>query len=335
MSLDIIDAADEIGKCQKMLDRVLQRAGEFRRSNIGHRGVNQDMNMYWLPEEKFWWAYQKAEDKTPRHWNAFGLDEPFPTSKNLNIACEINFPLSKGNWHVAGAFAKDESGEVYIVHSGKIGGGRKEIGKKLFMSHFAGSQQWIDVRRNRKIKKVVVVSPLDDVTLVQNLAHFVVEVRRIKGLASKEKRVKGGRPTSSGSGKYSREFGDERKPYSTSREIRAKVEHGKIVHSLHNLAASKGITVWNNQQTDLFLQKNKTAIVEVKTRNDTQSRYTAIGQLLYHYHNNDMTLVAVFPSLENDFKKVLKRLGIVAVAWSKHGNEYKFDRHLNTILEEL
>ena len=333
MHLSVIDNSDEIKRCQDELAGRLHQAGELKRGNYGHQGHSQDMDMYWLPEDKFWWGYQMAEGS--RHWNAFGFAESFSDSKSFDITCEINFPLSKGTWCVAGAFARDENGETYIVHSGKIGGGRKGIGRGLFMEHFAGSQQWVVVERNGKSKEVVVVSSLDDDSLIQNLAHFVKEVYRIKKLPNEKKPPGGGLTPPSRSSGFRGEFEGGRKSYSADKEIRARVEHGKIVRSLHSLAVSMEIEAWNNQQTDLFLRRKTIAMVEVKASSDSQSRYTAIGQLLYHSRNDGTTLIAVFPSFEDRFRKVLKRLGIVGVTWFKSGHEYKFDRELDKILKRL
>ena len=228
-----------------------------------------------------------------------------------------------------GALAKDESGEVYVVHSGRIGGGRKGVGRGLFVEHFAGSRQWAGVERNGKRKDVVVVSALDDDSLVQNLAHFAGEVRRIKGLAGR------GKPAPAPPGAYSREFSGYRKPYSTKGEIRAGVEHGRIVHGLHDLAAGMGIQAWNNRPTDLLLRRKATAMLEVKTGDDRYSRYTAIGQLLYHSKSEDDVLVAVFPSIDGSFRRVLGRLGIVGVTWHRSGSAYGFGRELHETLRQL
>ena len=286
--------------------------------------------MYWFPDEGFWWDYSKLEDESsPRHWNAFGLDEPAGDSTSLSIACEINFPLSDGTWSVAGAFAEDEHGEVYIVHSGKIGGGREGVGRSAFVEHYTSFWEWVagdPLERNGEPKDVV-VSALDDDSLVSNLAHFVKEVHRIKELA-----VSGESPKPPNG--YDREFGGLRRPYSVKSEIRANVEHDRIVHSLYELAKKAELDVWNNQKTDLLLRGRGIALVEVKTGDDPYSRYTAIGQLLYHSKNNN-ALIAVFPSIESSFKKTLKRLGIEGVTWRRDGNGYVFDPRLPSMLTRL
>ena len=330
MRLRVIDDEGRITEYQDMLAGRLLDAGELRRGRWGHQGGSGGDKMHWFPDDRFWWGYQRlVKGTTPRHWNAFGLTEPVGGSTSHSIACEINVPLSNGTWHVAGAFVEDDDGEVYVVHSGKICGGRKGIGRNAFVSNFAYTQQWVHAERNGKPKDVVVVSAFDDVSLIQNLAHFVREVYRIKELAHPAQTPP---PLP---GVYGREFGGYRNPYSVKTEIRAKVEHGKIVHSMRDLAADMGLDVRNNLQTDLILRRKNTAMVEVKTDDAPYSRYTAIGQLLYHSESDDDVLVAVFPSIDAPFKKALKRRGIVGATWRRDRNTYRFGPELHRMLERL
>ena len=327
--LHVIDDKDNILRYQHDLASRLYGAGERKRGKCRFQGGVKEIDVCWFPEEKFWWGYQITGSSERRHWNAFGFAESFNDSKTLDITCEINFSLSGGTGRVDGAFAMDESDEVYIVHSGRIGDDRKEAGRQLFIEHFAGSRQWVDVELNNKSRKMVVVSALDDDLLIQNLAYFSREVRRIKKLTVKGKRTPPPRNV------YRKEFAGYRKPYSTKGKTQANVEHGKIVHSLHDKAMSMEIEVSNTQSTDLFLRKNTTAMVEVKTDDNTSSKYKAIGQLLYHSKNDNSVLIAIFPSIDGKFEAVLKRLGIIGVTCHKSGSTYEFDRKLDKVLKRL
>lgn len=330
MRLHVIDDEDRITKYQDMLADRLRRVGEIRERIWGHRGGSGGDKMHWFQNDGFWWGYQRLEEcPNPRHWNAFGLTKPVGGLASHSITCEINIPLSSGTWSVAGAFVEDDSGEVYVTHSGKIGGGQERVGRSTFVANFAYTQQWVCAERNGKPKDVVVVSALDDALLIQNLAHFAKEVYRIKETV----RLKQTLPPPPGA--YGREFGGYRKPYSVKTEIRARVEHGKIIHSMRDLATGMGLDVWNSQQTDLLLRKKNIAMVEVKTDDTRYSRYTAIGQLLYNSESDDNVLIAVFPSIDAPFKKVLKKLGIVGTTWHRDRNTYRFGPELHKTLERL
>ena len=180
--LHVLIEESEISECQEKLSRKLRAAGEPKKINAGYRGGSNDIDAYWFSKYNFWWGYDKLQDSAiPRHWNAFGylessseLDDP----GSRIITCEINSPLSKNDWRVTGAFVKDESGQAYIVHTGGIGGGRREVGMGWFKENFGG--EWIDVIGRRGKRKVVKVSLLDDVNLVANLGRFVRQVHEIK-----------------------------------------------------------------------------------------------------------------------------------------------------------
>lgn len=330
MRLRVIDDGNRITKHQDALAGRLREAGDLRSGRWGYRGGTGGDKMYWFPDDGFWWAYQKPVEGTgSRRWNAFGLTEPAGGMVSHNITCEINIPRSNGTWRVAGAFVEDDNGEVYVVHSGKIGGGREGIGMKAFAKHFAYPRQLVSAERNGAPKDVVMVSALDESELIQNLARFVKEVRRIKEIAIS------GKPQPPPPGGYRREFGGRRKSYSVKDEIRASVEHGKIVDGIRRLAEGMGLDAWNNQQTDLLLRGKDIAMVGVKTKDTPYDRYTAIGQLLYHSKCDDDVLVAVFPSVDDSFREALERLGIVGATWSRHGSTYKFDPELRRTLKRL
>ena len=81
--------------------------------------------------------------------------------------------------------------------------------------------------------------------------------------------------------------------------------------------------------------------MEIKTNNDTQSRYKAIGQLLYysfvHVIPKNTKKIAVFPKPKiQEFEKVLGKLGIEYITYTKTPNKKpKFDSTLDKILKDL
>ena len=267
-----------------------------------------------------------------RHWNGFGHAEECHDGKEYGITCEINFKREH-DWTVAGTFARDEDDVVYIVHTGKIGGGRKGVSMKLFKQKYAGSGQWMPIRKDGKIKDAVVISDLDDPDLLSHIGLFVREVRRIKNL---EKNT--APPPTLTSRMFNREHEGQRAPFRIRNEIRANVKHGHVVASLQKRAADIGLETWNTQATDLFLKGDKTAMIEVKTNQRPYSKYEAIGQLLYHGRTNrarNVMLVAVFPDIDRGFKNVLERLGIIGVTYSLTGSKCRFDSVLDDILNNL
>lgn len=205
----------------------------------------------------------------------------------------------------------------------------------LFKHHYTGRKQWTQVVKNDTSKDVVVISRLDDPNLLTNIGFFVREVHCLKNDVPRHQSTDTF-PTSSPPRQFMPEFEGTRAPYTIREIVTAGVVHGTVVSAFREQAESKGFETWNNRATDLFLQrKQQMAMIEVKTDLRPYSKYTAIGQLLYHGRAGSRTyyqLVAVFPKIDKDFKKILEGLGIVGVTYDVDGCKCKFGPELDVIL---
>ncbi|MGO8735591.1 MAG: hypothetical protein ACLQVM_22660 [Terriglobia bacterium] len=105
-----------------------------------------------------------------RYWNAFGIG----LRASNSICCEINFPIEGKNEQIAGALAKDEQGAVWVLHRGKIGGGKKGVSKALFEKHYKGP--W----SNAEGDPFAVVGTLGQEDFVKHVSDFVKLVDEIK-----------------------------------------------------------------------------------------------------------------------------------------------------------
>jgi hypothetical protein len=69
----------------------------------------------------------------PRYWNGFGIYAADRSSQT--VALQINVPTDTNSATVAGFFAEEaDTGDIFLMHSGKIGGGRRGIGKSAFLT---------------------------------------------------------------------------------------------------------------------------------------------------------------------------------------------------------
>ena len=107
-------------------------------------------------------------------WNGFGIGQP-AAGKKVSIAAEINFPAEGLNRAVSGVFAEDGDGGVWVLHRGKIRGG-----KELFFRHFDGETLTAD--DGGKEETFALVGKLDG-DFPQRLGNFVHEILRIKAAA--------------------------------------------------------------------------------------------------------------------------------------------------------
>ena len=90
---------------------------------------------------------------------------------SLSIACELNPPEKDINRQCAGLFLRDTEGIIYVAHSGKIGGGRKGIGKSAFLSTYRGAREsvtWPDGTES----EVIVIGRVDGDRLPAQVANF-------------------------------------------------------------------------------------------------------------------------------------------------------------------
>lgn len=79
-----------------------------------------------------WAGFFMHEDTAhPKYWNGFGLYEP--GAKSQPIVVEINVEQRENTERAAGYFARDETGAIDLLHSGKIGGGSKGVGKDALL----------------------------------------------------------------------------------------------------------------------------------------------------------------------------------------------------------
>ena len=88
--------------------------------------------------------------------------------------------IRRRNRKVGAAIARDRAtGRRYLVHRGKLGGGRQGIGADLFWSRFRGGTTMREPGREDPAR-VVIMGEVGASTLPRDVAAFIHEVGRIK-----------------------------------------------------------------------------------------------------------------------------------------------------------
>lgn len=137
MKLHVLTDRAEIEIAQSMLETAIHRAWKqteerqvyFRPSGIKAAVVHN--GRHWFHGRTI-----APKGSNERYWNAFGEYEP---QGSLSIVVEVNVPKSSVNAAIAGFYAKDrESGSTFLMHSGRIGGGRKGINQSAFLDWYPG-----------------------------------------------------------------------------------------------------------------------------------------------------------------------------------------------------
>ena len=94
--------------------------------------------------------------------------------KSNSIVVEINFPFDGINRRIGGAFGKTETGEIVVLHRGKIGGGREGIGKQLFFNHFRGDL--VMANDDDQTNTFCLIGTLSSPYFGKQVADFIAEV---------------------------------------------------------------------------------------------------------------------------------------------------------------
>lgn len=170
---------------REFLDRLfasLPRVdGEF---TIGHQGDNiylDDLRSNGI----VWYGHFKDNDaKVPRFWNGFGLSNGLTLSGSNSIVTEANVALN-GNHSkaksVAAVFAKDEQGKKVLIHTGKVGGGKKGVGKTAFLDWYDGNLcEFTYNDGSADSEKGIVIADLSQENIAQTISSFVQSVALFK-----------------------------------------------------------------------------------------------------------------------------------------------------------
>lgn len=313
---------------KKFKDKFRIVANQKVRSLMGFQGGSFTNAAYYSKELEVWMANTIGVDgngEDNRYWNAFGTSYP-EKDKNASIVCEINIPLEGINRRIAAGFAENESGDVVLFHRGKIGGGRKGIGKQLFLDNYRGVLE--EIVDGDQINEVAIIGNLDSVELAYQIAIFVEEIERIKNLVS----VKESLPD------FDYAFNEEfvgSKIMSPRAATEAKCNHGRVVKQLAVELEELGYNVANDRNKDLFIYEESgaiSAIFEIKPDTSNSSIYSGIGQLVIYSIGTKAKQVLVIPDeLDKKVKKKLKKVGIEVLVFEWIGEEVRFKKLKNFI----
>jgi hypothetical protein len=319
--LSLLGGAAKKKAAQGMLERNLKSALTRQGvRNIGFPGGNVDLPLYSTGEGELWAAFggPTKDSAVQRYWNAFGVYQPDKGPQS--IAVEINIPTDSNGAQVAGFFAEDsETGDIFLMHSGRVGGGRPGIGKSAFLVW--SKAKLVEVTgENGEVRSGIAVGKIDDPDFAGRVWTFVRSVHRFKEQAASgaletpefKKRVEE-------FDRYSKEFSGKKRG-SRGGSFEYLTYHGDIVQKLYEERTSRlsaGETVFNSPLIDLFVKRDGalSEVYEVKTGVGRQMLYTAIGQLVTHATNGhgDVAKILVIPtddSIPEDLAKAISHLGI-------------------------
>ena len=148
---------------------------------VGFQGRRLDPQKVFA-NNRIWFAHESLKNAgVPRYWNALGSGSPALRRSN-HITVEVNPAIHGVDRRVAGLFALDDkTGHTVLLHRGRIGGGRKGIGKTSFMQGYSGTQvKFFDPSHDDGEESAILVADLESSEFLTQLEAFVDAVRRFK-----------------------------------------------------------------------------------------------------------------------------------------------------------
>lgn len=315
----LLEGRREIAEAQHLLESTVRR--ELRHAQvrkIGYQGGSIEAatiatdGTYW-----FWSRDRKGSGaKTPRRLNWFGL---LREAASLSITVEVNVGYEGSSKKMAGFFARDvESGTTYLLHSGRLGGSTKGVGKFAFLTWM--NQLPVEVTDSSgEIREGLIVMPLTGRASTVSAARYTDRVAEFK-LAARNKVLTNPafeHRCAQLKAYYSESRGRRRGTRPTAFDYVSR--HGDIVDALElwrkSQALPEGASIVKSVYLDLGLAIGDEVIevFEAKSSGDRQAIYGAIGQLLVHGTSPGCRRTLVLPvgeTLYADLKKALDRLHI-------------------------
>jgi hypothetical protein len=288
---------------------------------LGHPGASVRAKVNWSERLGIWIFSRKIADH--RYWNAFGVGRPEGGARTA-ITCEINFPLCGIDRRTGGAFAEDGPGPAFVVHRGKLGGGRKGVGKGLFESHYRGV--WQVMADGDGETPVALIGVLDSPRFARQIAQFVVKIARIKETAAAgDKQGELGLEALS---LREEMVGERCRP--RERETGAECDHGLIIRDLSDAIRAKGFRTGNDGSRDLLVMNRKgliRAVFQIRTEMSLSGILAEATRLLLDnlsLPENPLLILALPRAPEEGLREKLQRLNIDLLIYGWHGDRAIF-----------
>jgi hypothetical protein len=284
--------------------------------SLGHPGATVKAKVLWSTRLGIWMVNEKASGS--RYGHAFGAEKPAGTS-HIPITCEVNFPVKGIDRRMGGALAADCNGRIFLVHRGRIGGGKKGVGKALFDDHYRGV--WAIMEDGSAETMVALIGVLNSPRFVRQVSQFVRKVDRMKDLfSSRTSQVE----MSFGELHFREELIGAR--YADPLADPASMcDHGLIVKDLYDALSHLGFKAGNDPERELLImnaRKEITAVFEVTTNASIHSIQSAAARLLLantELPKQPRLILALPEAVDEALNRKLKKLGIDVLAYNwKH-----------------
>lgn len=344
MYLEMTDPK-EIEAAQKVLSKQLSKELPYKK----HRTIGYPSG-YFKTEVRFadkqgddvsWWL--GTLHKSGQYLNLFGRGNP-NSDNTLLIDLQFNFSQTKFTRSHGGVFVKHlQTGEIALGHRGIVTRGKSRVPRDLLLQEANVSPFQVTSNIRPGMVDALVVAPINKAGIISDIREFSVEIRRAASLVMQSSKNPNNTPSNGTTPVVSildralRDYFDEFIGKTTSNraggQISIDCRHGAIVRALRDNFKDKG-ELYKSQTIDLVVEtKNQVIVFEVKTGTNTQSIYTAVGQLYVHgaalarkFPKKEVIRYLVLPinPQKNVSKSALDELGIHLLPFRISGQKVTF-----------
>jgi hypothetical protein len=320
--LKVVENERAIRKYQRQFVRAFKAlAEETVPVKLGHLGASEKAKIAWSERLGIWFFSRKVGGT--RYWNAFGVGRPEGGS-TIAITCEINFPLCGIDRRTGGAFAQNQAGQIFVVHRGKLGGGRKGIGKSLFEDRYRGAWEIMD--DGGEETPVAVIGILNSPRFARQIAQFIGKIARIKEKAS----ARSSQTELTFNELCVREELIGARHCEPERETGAECDRGLIVRDLAEVLKKCGLRTGNDDHRDLLVMDRKgriRAVFQILTEMTPSGLHAGAMKLLLNglsLPENHLLILVLPGAPENALREKLKRLSIDLLIYTWQENSAVF-----------
>jgi hypothetical protein len=279
---------------------------------LGHQGASFPAKVFWSKKLGIWMFSHAV--KEVRYWNAFGVGKPAP-GEVVSITAEINFPWSGIDRKTGGAFATDAWGNIYAIHRGKIGGGKKGVGKSLFEHNYRGV--WSFMEDGDCVTHAAVIGALTSTRFALQAAQFVKKIEILKSSAVRCAQTWLNFPEIA-----FRENLVGNLPVSGEPDVTAECDRDLVISSLASLLQRWKFRIGNDDNHELFVVDSAGSGIshafEVLTDTREKNVLAAVARLLLHVSAcaEKPLLVLVLPEEKiNHYTQVLQQMSIAVTSF--------------------
>jgi hypothetical protein len=288
---------------------------------LGHQGASFPAKVLWSKKLGIWKFSRSI--KGVRYWNAFGVGKPRESSI-LSITAEINFPWAGIDRKTGGAFARDYWGNIFVIHRGKIGGGKKGIGKSLFEHSYRGV--WSFMEDKKAVTQVAIIGALNSHRFALQAAQFVKKIEKLKSAATTSKQTE-----INFSEITFREDLVGSAPYPAEGEIISACDRDLVISELAALLQRQKLKIGNDTEHELFvvdLSKNRIShVFALVTDAQEKSVLAAAAKLLLQTSadaGNPLPFLVLPEDKIDDYEQELQRINIFVIAFLWQGEKVVF-----------